>query len=82
MSLVSRSIGVLFYYTFLLQIQRKQVDSFVPGKTIPCYQLSARAKEPLSRLFHRLSLLGAKEPSNMITVDIDPSVYGNLIHCT
>ena len=57
------------------------MDYFGPGKTIPHYELAADGVEsPLTKLFHRLSLIGAKKP-NIITINIDPSQIGEVNGC-
>ena len=57
--------------TFLFQITKRQVDTFVPGRRVPscqlCVEWAGQQKEPL-KLAHRVELLGAKEPFNFFLI--------------
>lgn len=56
------------------------MDSFKPGQLIPCLQLIAgfarqeASPDPIPALFHPLSLNGAKEPNNVIIINIGPTM--------
>ena len=57
------------------QLARRRVDYFKPGRTIPHCQLTAKyLKEEASarELHHLLTLDGAREPNNVIAIEIDP----------
>ena len=63
-----------------LQITKKQVDSFTPGKKIPSCQLVAKwiGQGKPSELSHKVTLMGAKEPSNFfhIVLNNDSNIPG------
>ena len=53
------------------------MDYFKPGRTIPHCQLTAKyLKEgpAANELHHLLTLGGAREPNNVIAIEIDPKV--------
>ena len=57
---------------------KKQVDNFREGKLIPHCQLKAEVigkKEEVSSLKHNITLLGAKYPHNILTVDAKGIFY-------
>ena len=56
-----------------LQITRKEVDSFNQGRRIPSCQLTAEWTKPSkpSRLIHKVTLKGAKGPSNYFRIVLD-----------
>ena len=55
------------------------MDYFKPGRQIPCCQLTAKflqkgaTSDPIPELYHLLSLEGAREPNNVVTIEIDPT---------
>ena len=57
----------------ILQITKKEVDSFSPGRRIPSCQLKAQwtKKSKPSQFTHKVTLEGAKEPSNYFCIDFD-----------
>ena len=65
---------------------KKHVDLFKPGQRIPHCHLKAKVtnkhRKTISSLFHQVKLVGAKEPYNMITFDLDPQhmLPGKSIH--
>ena len=60
-----------------LQLMRRQVDCYRPHRRIPSIQLTAKFSIQdsfkIPELFHRVSLLGVKEPGNLFIIEIDPS---------
>ena len=57
----------------LTQITKEAVDSFSPGQVFPSCQLIAewtKESKPM-RLTHKVTLVGAKEPSNYFTIVLD-----------
>ena len=63
----------------ILQVAKKAVDKFTPGKTswIPYSQfkaiLSGNITDTIPALECEVDLIGAKEPYNKFTIDIRPS---------
>ena len=61
----------IFLYFFLVQITKRQVDTFLPGRRVPSCQLYLKwtgQQEPPAELAHRVELLGAKEPFNFFLI--------------
>ena len=57
----------------VLQVTKEEVDSFVPGKRIPHYELAAHSiGESVTRLVYQLVLHGAKPPRNKFTLSYMP----------
>ena len=54
---------------------KKHVDQFKPGQRIPhCHlkaEVTSKRKKTVSKLFHQVRLVGAKEPFNIVTFDLD-----------
>lgn len=68
------SAFLLFKSLYLnLQITKKEVDSFNQGRRIPSCQLTAEWTKPSkpSRLVHKVTLKGAKGPSNYFRIVLD-----------
>ena len=67
-----------------VQITKKQVDSFTPGRGIPSCQLTVEwnGDSRPSRLIHKVTLKGAKKPSNYfrIVLGADPGTYFTIMH--
>ena len=57
---------------------KKHVDQFKPGQRIPhCHlkaEVTSKHKKTVSKLFHQVRLVGAKEPFNVVTFDLDPQL--------
>ena len=52
---------------------KKHVDQFKPGQRIPYCHLNAEmANKSAPKLFHQVKLVGAKDPYNIITINLDP----------
>ena len=65
------------------QITKEEVDIYKPGRHIPSCKLKAewtKQSKP-SRLIHKVTLKGAKQPLNYINIDLDcdPIPLGTLI---
>ncbi|XP_064401960.1 uncharacterized protein LOC135347815 isoform X2 [Halichondria panicea] len=68
---------------------KKHVDQFKPGQRIPYCHLKAemtnKRKKSAPKLFHQVKLVGAKDPYNIITIDLDPqrtfpeTTFGDLV---
>ena len=59
--------------SMVLQVTKDEVDSYLPGKRIPHCELVAHPlREPITRLVHRVILLGAKPPRNMFNLTYMP----------
>ena len=58
----------------LTQITKQEVDSFDTGQEIPSCQLRAEWTEESkpSRLIHKMTLKGAKEPNNYVFIELEP----------
>ena len=58
-----------------LQIIKKHVDMFKPGQRIPhCHlkaEVTSKGEKTVSKLFHQVKLVGAKEPFNVVTFTLD-----------
>ena len=70
---VSQCVALVF-----LQVTKKYVDNYQPGKWIPSCQLSAdieydSAEIKVVPFRYRVKLLGAKEPHNTFTIKPPPS---------
>ena len=61
------------------KITKQEVDSFNPGQRIPSLQLKAKPKEDcqLSELTYPLRLVGAKQPKNLIVIEIEVPPIAN-----
>ena len=64
---------------FVLQISKKRVDSFKPGRKVPSTKLVATLSESswdckvhVPRRVHLTTLKGAKEPNNQMKIVLDP----------
>ena len=72
-------IGLFGCSCMFIQITKKQVDSFTPSREIPSCQLTAEwiGDSRPSRLIHKVTLEGAKEPSNFfrIVLGADPGTH-------
>ena len=57
----------------ILQVKKKLVDTFEPGKRVPSCQLRLYwvGNEQPTYLCHQIDLIGAKEPVNYISVEFD-----------
>ena len=60
-----------------MEVLKKHVDNFLPGRWIPKCLLSAVADEDkrIPSLQYQVKLNGAKEPFNMLAIEL-PSVSG------
>ena len=57
------------------QVTKEEVDSYLPGKRIPHCELAAHPlRVPVTRLVHRLVLVGAKPPRNKFTLSYMPPI--------
>ena len=61
---------IVYNKTIILQISKKEVDSFDAGKRIPAVHLQAKAvaSAMLTDLQHIVNLEGAKQPFNVFTL--------------
>lgn len=60
----------------LQQIMKKDVDCFIPGQWIPECELVlewSKGCEQPTRLWHKVSLIGAKAPLNFFNLILDPT---------
>ena len=62
---------------FVLQLSKKRVDSFKPGRKVPSTKLVATLSESswdckVPRRSHLTTLKGAKEPDNQMRIVLDP----------
>ncbi len=62
---------------FVLQISKRRVDSFKPGRKVPSIKLVATLSESswdckVPRRSHVTTLNGAKEPDNQMRIVLDP----------
>ncbi len=60
-----------------IQISKKRVDSFKPGRTVPSTKLEATLSESswgykVPKRSHLITLKGTKEPDNQIWIVLDP----------
>ena len=55
-----------------MEVMKKHVDNFLPGRRIPKCLLSAVAEEKKIRLHYQVKLIGAKEPFNMMVIEFPP----------
>ena len=76
----SNEINTLIVSIFMyMEVMKRHVDTYQPGKRIPSCQLSAvfmlaeDKKVPL--LQHQVKLVGAKEPFNVIAIEL-PTMSG------
>ena len=54
-------------------MRKKEVDNYLPGKRIPHCELEVHPLgEAVSRLIHKVTLLGAKPPCNVFTLSYMP----------
>ena len=61
----------IFQNVCSIQITKRQVDRFVPGRRVPSCQLYVKwtgQQEPPVELAHRVKLLGAKKPFNFFLI--------------
>ena len=75
------SLDVVDVVSFSLQVMKRHVDNYQPGRRIPScqldaqYELSSTDSKPVP-LRYRVKLLGAKKPHNMFTITIRPPSAG------
>ena len=65
---------MVVYCMICVQITKRQVDQFVPGRQVPSCQLDAKwtgQQQPVE-LVHTVELLGAKAPYNFFFIRIPP----------
>ena len=58
-----------------MQLYKRKIDSFRPGRTIQCRQLVATlsvSSWTAQKRFHLAELKGAKEPDNQMVIIMDP----------
>ena len=70
----------MIYILYLfVEVMKKHVDSYKPGRRIPRCQLSAvfilAENKNIPLLQHQVKLVGAKEPFNMIAIEL-PTISG------
>lgn len=73
-----------------MQLFKKRVDSFKPGQRIPSLQLRAKTVQnevqKISDLSYLINLQGAREPNNVMVIEIEsvsePALIVEGIHST
>lgn len=74
--ILSTNSLLYFFYCQITQIERREVDAYIPGRRVPhCRHLVEFAgSDECIRLRHRIDLQGAKRPNNffMITCTAEP----------
>ena len=63
---------------YIIQITKQQVDGFRPGQRIPSCQFQAEwiAEESPVKWSYKVTLEGAEEPFNFLTISCPPTVIG------
>ena len=75
----STIITLWFSFYLFMKVLKKHVDNYKPGCRIPSCQLSAvftlANDKPIPLLQYQVKLEGAKEPFNMIAIEL-PTISG------
>ena len=68
----SQCIAPAYQYTSYvhMQVKKRQVDQFEPGKLLPgCQLLLHKVEEQATILFYQVNIKGAKEPLNYLAIE-------------
>jgi len=74
----SYDLGLISRLFIHIQVKKWQVDNYRGGQRVPHCQLRLQwtRGEPPVVLYHKLKLIGAKEPFNFLTIESDPLPQG------